>query len=150
VKQTLCLPSKSTEMAWSLTPEISSSAYTMRDAREEDVEAMVALFNEFADCRLYKTLYPGLQDPSQLSEVNRKQLLNWLHSPQRQLNVLVYHDTQEVVAFCQWALNDSADLPYDEKYYQGPGSNPEAVKSFLVAIRDYDDRLCDFGEFICG
>jgi hypothetical protein len=121
----------------------------MREASEDDLESMVTLFNGFAKCKLYKTLYPGLRDPSQLSEVNRKQLVNWIQSPQRQLNVLVHQESQEVVAFCQWALDDSADLPYSEKYYSGPGTSHDALKSFIDAIEDYDDRLSDFGEFIC-
>jgi len=132
------------------TPPTDSLRYVLREAKEDDLDFMVTLFNGFARCKLYKTLYPGLRDPSELSEVNRKQLINWIQSPQRQLQVLVRQDSQEVAAFCQWALDDSADLPYSEKYYKGPGTNHDALKSFLDAIGDYDDRLGDFGDFICG
>ena len=140
---------ESIQMTRQLTPENDSSRYVMREAREHDLEAMVTLFNGFAKCKLYRTLYPGLQDASQLSEVNRKQLVNWIQSPQRQLNVFVHQKSLEVVAFCQWALDDSSDLPYSEKYCQGSGTNHDALKSFTDAIGDYDDRLCGFDDFIC-
>jgi hypothetical protein len=136
-------------MTTTLTSEQSFSEYIMREATEDDMEAMVTLFNHFASCKLYRTLYPDLEDATQLSATNRRRLSDWIHSPSRRLNVLIHTETQEVVAFCQWALDSSADLPYGEKYYQGLGSDIKAIKSFSDAIGDYDDKLCLIDNWVC-
>jgi hypothetical protein len=136
-------------MTRQMTPEGSQDRYLARKAREEDLDAMVDLFNGFHQCNLFQLLYPGIKDASELSSTNRHVLVQWYKSPVRRLEVIVDQANDKVIAFCSWALDDSLDMPLKEKYYRGPGADTEVIDAFLDKIEHYDELLCQFPDFIC-
>lgn len=136
-------------MTCSLTPDAPLARYISRKARDEDLDSLVTLFNGFYESKLFHILYPEIKDASALSATHRSVLKHWLHSPVRRLEVIVKQDDGEVVAFCSWALDDSLDVPYKEKYYRGPGADLEVIDQFLADIEHYDELLEMFGDFIC-
>ncbi|KAH8086838.1 hypothetical protein HD553DRAFT_340810 [Filobasidium floriforme] len=135
-------------MTRQMTSEGSQDRYLARKADEEDLDAMVELFNGFHQCKLFRLLYPGVKDASELSSTHRHVLVQWYNSPVRRLEVIVDQATDEVIAFCSWALDDSLDMPLKEKYYRGPGANTEVIDAFLDKIEHYDELLCQFPDFI--
>lgn len=136
-------------MTRQMTFEGSQDRYLARKAREEDLDAMVELFNGFHQCKLFRLLYPGVKDASELSSTHRHVLIQWHKSPVRRLEVIVDQATDKVIAFCSWALDDSLDMPLKEKYYRGLGADTEVIDAFLDKIEHYDELLCQFPEFIC-
>jgi hypothetical protein len=136
-------------MTRQLTPEGSQDRYLARKAREEDLDALVELFNGFYNSKLFHLLYPGIKDASELSATHRNLLAHWANSPVRRLEVIVDQNTDQVIAFCSWALDDSLDVPLRDKYHRGPGADTEVIDAFLEKIGHYDELLSQFGDFIC-
>ena len=129
------------KMTYGMTTEDRPERYLSCKAQEGDLDALVALCNYFYHSKLFHVLYPGIKDASELSSTHRHVLEQWLNSPVRRLDVIVDQKTQEVVAFCSWALDDSLDVPYKEKYYRGPAADIQVIDAFLADIEHYDELL---------